>query len=344
MITFDMGSNSEPTEKQGYTHIAEHLLLSGTRNYSKAQLMEKFHRAFDHIEATTSREQVKIFATFDIADFDEVVDTLQEMIFHWECSQKQWTQEKQWLENEMKEYDVSPECNKQQSLINLLPLPQHPIMGTVEALHALEHAQLKDIQEYWKQRIATAQAYVTFLGPFTRAHTTIISTIFTTEQKNAALTHAPTTAALQHNQRTVAIVIAGLPHAYHLLWDRILYFRCKDHPDGYLNTYTVFHDVSALSLYHSDALRVEGAQKILTSRVTKTEFDYVKDIFLKFLRGTLDCIDPINSLHWFAGFQMYAYAPWNTSDPAFIYQQFDKLSYAEFVQYTDIVIASLKEK
>jgi len=61
IITIKNGSFNEPQKYSGYTHIAEHMMFSGTKKISLPNLRDKHLKIFNKLEATTSREDVNIF-------------------------------------------------------------------------------------------------------------------------------------------------------------------------------------------------------------------------------------------------------------------------------------------
>ncbi len=338
-ISIDAGSFDEPKGYEGYTHIAEHLMFSGTRKFSRKILREKMNRMFDRfdLEATTSRESISIFSCFDKKYFDEAVETLEQMIFSWRCTEERFIDEKKMLVDEVQEYYNSYEYQWSKAANRLLPIPQSEVLGSIHRIKRLSFPDIKKITPYWQNIVKIKSRRVTVLGNLTdlqldqlvgkfeyNSHPGTESREFQVVKKDHATEYNVAAYWFQSNR----------PHALTLLLDRVYYWRWRDNPRLYFDYKSKkIHDVTAFTVFCE---RFEGigskkaVEDFFRRAPSRQEFDRVKEIFLSSFRIMLDGLDPIESLHFLDGFASNHYAPLRSTKPRDAYNYFNTMTFEEF--------------
>jgi len=337
MLVVKAGGLDEPKQYKGYTHLAEHLVFSGTKKISREQLQEKFASIFNRIQATTSRKDIKLFCFFDLSDFDEVIFTLKEMFFDWQCPADCFTEEKKMLLEESKEYWNSYERAKQNTVLSLLTLPQNDILLSPASVKKLDRQDIRKAKKYWNYILKNCRREVVTIGKLTNKQQQILADTFA-HKDNMALKNPQWNIAETHLDIKENIIAfwykSSTPHLFDLLLDRIFYWRWQGSslPFDSDYDYMSLKDYRIFFFYDRNKLKKSREIKqIFLNPIDENEFNWAKQKLLIQFNQTFDVVNVIESLHWFAGFADYS--PLFSANPKEAYHFFEKLEFEDFSSF-----------
>jgi len=135
-----VGSRYESAQNNGISHLIEHMLFKGTKNYSARQLAERFDSIGGQFNAFTSKEYTCYYAKVLDEHFPVALHLLSDMFFHSLLDQQELMKEKQVILEEIRMYEDTPD-ELVHELLAKAAFGTHPlgasVSGTKEALEAM---------------------------------------------------------------------------------------------------------------------------------------------------------------------------------------------------------------
>lgn len=336
VITIQNGSFFETTKTEGFTHIAEHLMFSGTKSLNRYELREKHETIFTNLEARTSKEEVNIYCEVDIKDANEAIGILHEMIFDWKCRQDVFTDEKKDLFQETKSYFSSPEDMLRKKMYALLPFEEMEILGNPSKLQKMKYGDIHKIKKYWNTLLAKSTIDLLFVGNnipkelirktgslFSR-HARHKDSKQTWKRKGVDLIETKDSHSLQiqHNIR----------HPYLLFLGQIYQYRLYTHHANFSYLPTQFKH---LTCFFVTGLKKQDALNFFFQPISKKEFSETKRVFLQRFRKALDGTEANDSLAWIQGFRFGTYGDLISENPELVYKQYEQMSYSDFTAFVE---------
>ena len=139
------GSRYESQRMNGISHLIEHMLFKGTKNYTARQLAERFDSIGGQFNAFTSKEYTCYYAKVLDEHFPVALHLLAEMFFHSLLDEQELAKEKQVILEEIRMYEDTPD-ELVHELLAKAAFDRHPlgasVSGTKEALEAMGRGDL----------------------------------------------------------------------------------------------------------------------------------------------------------------------------------------------------------
>ncbi|MBI2436677.1 MAG: insulinase family protein, partial [Candidatus Magasanikbacteria bacterium] len=89
-IVFDLRNLELEKIHNGLLHFGEHLSLIETKKYTQDKLRKKYGIVFNLFDAYTSLDSLVFSVVCHRSDLAEVCAILKEVIYSWECTEKQF--------------------------------------------------------------------------------------------------------------------------------------------------------------------------------------------------------------------------------------------------------------
>lgn len=332
IITMNHGALFENDKTEGFTHLAEHLMFSGTQKDTRYQLREKHDRLFRDLEATTSREEVNIFCTIDAVDIDEAMQTLHEMIFDWKCRSDIFKDEKQQLIQEARAYIASPEHRLRKNIDAFLPFSGREILGDLARIQKWQFSDVQNVKRYWNQFLKKTSIDILLVGNITKKHLASCKKRFTTASEHAKRTKwklVKTEFSTKKNAHALNISCAK-KHPFLLFFGQILDQRSYELPK---NAEYLFAQFQHETIFFVSGVDQKAAKNFFSRHVSATEFNQAKKVFLQRFRRALDGADAVDAILWLQGFRFHTYANLPSEDPLKIYRFFERMTYRECIDF-----------
>lgn len=145
-----VGSNDEPKEKIGITHLIEHMLFKGTSKRSAKDIAEVIDAIGGSMNAFTSKDCTAYYAKVLSEDAPIAIDVLSDMLLNSVFDPIELKKEIKVVKEEIAMYEDSPE-DVAYDLLAALTYPDHPlgwsILGTPETV---SHMTREDILAYMR--------------------------------------------------------------------------------------------------------------------------------------------------------------------------------------------------
>lgn len=341
IVSIRNGSFAEPEKCAGYTHLAEHMMFSGTEKLSRFELRDKHFKMFNKLEAITSREEVKIFGYFDLKDFDEVIEILRQMIYKWKCDKENFQDEKEDLLAEIKTYFSSYEYAMKKESYSLLPIKKSELLGDPAKMKKLTFEDLKKAKKYWEELLVKSNIGITFIsGNLSKKQLAQAQNIFNSDidKKNKKEKWGNSDIKMIESKKMVGFWFkSDLSTLNALLLDRIFYWRWNDNNDLLFDyEYSKVGDITAFYVFNEKEIKQKKeAYDFFTKPINKKEFEETKELLLKSFGQYLDVVDVVESLKWINGFRIDKYAELTSNDPQEAYKYFKKLKFDDFKSFVN---------
>lgn len=139
---------------RGLAHLAEHFIFSGCTGIDKQTFHQKQAELFTDLEATTSRDRIRIFAYCSRPDLQESLSLISEMILNWQCPVDDFQKEKDNVITEAEDYYASQAFRRRQAIYKCLPLEYWEPIGNVDPLEIVSQNDLTIIKDHWLKLIS----------------------------------------------------------------------------------------------------------------------------------------------------------------------------------------------
>lgn len=107
-IIFNVGSQNERLNEQGYSHFIEHLIFKGTKTINSVEIMDKLTFLGADFNAYTSKTSTKFIFKCLSENFENVFDIYANILINAEFESKELDRERQVVIEEMKRCDDDP--------------------------------------------------------------------------------------------------------------------------------------------------------------------------------------------------------------------------------------------
>lgn len=107
-ITFNVGSQNESKEQEGYSHFIEHLIFKGTKTMNSFEILDKLAFLGADYNAYTSKISTKFVLKCLTENFEKCFDIYSDMIINAEFDKNEIDRERQVVIEEMKRCDDEP--------------------------------------------------------------------------------------------------------------------------------------------------------------------------------------------------------------------------------------------
>lgn len=140
-----VGSRYESPSLNGISHLIEHMLFKGTKNFTARQLAEQFDSIGGQFNAFTSKEYTCYYAKVLDEHLPVALKLLADMYFHSLLDEQELAKEKQVIMEEIRMYEDTPD-ELVHELLAKASFGPHPlgasVSGTKEALEAMSREDL----------------------------------------------------------------------------------------------------------------------------------------------------------------------------------------------------------
>jgi len=149
-IWINAGGRYESTSNKGISHVLEHLLFKGTKNYSCRKIKESIEGVGGSLNGFTSEELTCYLVKIPAVHWELALSILSDMVINPSLKAVELEKEKQVILEEIKMYKDLPQSYVHELLDDLLwpnqPLGE-PIIGTVESVESINREQLHLFKE-----------------------------------------------------------------------------------------------------------------------------------------------------------------------------------------------------
>jgi predicted Zn-dependent peptidase len=146
-VWVDAGARNESTDRNGISHLLEHMAFKGTRRRSARRIAEEIEAVGGHLNAYTSREQTAYFARVLADDVPLAVDILADILQHSTFDEGELERERTVIVQEIGQTIDTPD----DLIFDLLQEAAFPgqamgrsILGTAERVSGFDSAALRD--------------------------------------------------------------------------------------------------------------------------------------------------------------------------------------------------------
>jgi zinc protease len=170
----------------GITHLSEHMIFKGSKNYSQEELLKKIKSIGGIINATTSLDTTSFYITLPANHLKKALLILKEMVFQQEFDKSDFEKEKSVIKKEMLLNQDRP-SRKLHKLIWKTVYQQHPyrhpIIGYPKLFDALK---IKDLIWYYQEKYTPNNTVIAVAGDINPEKTLdILKDIFANIEKSA---------------------------------------------------------------------------------------------------------------------------------------------------------------
>lgn len=157
------GSRNETNEKQGISHLMEHMMFKGTEKRTAKEIAEAFDSIGGDVNAFTSKEYTCIFATVLDQHADYAWEVLSDMFLHSTFEEEELEREKKVIAEEIDMIEDTPD-DIIHDYIHESTFKNHPleqsILGTKDSLFQISRDDLLNYREkyYTAERVVVSVA------------------------------------------------------------------------------------------------------------------------------------------------------------------------------------------
>jgi hypothetical protein len=327
MISIHVGSIDEIDI--GMNHFAEHMLFSGFEHISLEEMSQRYGLIFNHLEATTSRDCVKIFCYFDKKYFNIAIETIKEMLWHWKPNKDNWNAEKENLVQEYQNYFSSTLCSLHMQNMSLMNLSNTSVLGSKDFAKNLTFKDVKKAKIYWENILQNHSISAVSIGKLNLDQQESLQNAFTKEGiDNSIISITPST-YIQNSSSAAGLILKHKhKHINHFILERIIHWRSTQFGIQRDVFYTNILSTAGYIVHSKDEYI---RNKILDKNIGYKEFYKGKMLAIESFRRDIDLSNPIETMHWLAELQHYTY------EPKFCYTLMDYYKYIKQLKYNDFM-------
>lgn len=336
-LSFKAGSLRESKDHEGITHVAEHMMFCGTEKMSLEEFQKKIHYIFSEIRAITSRDRVNIFALFHSDDFDEAVEILEQMIFHWKCTPDAFQEEKKELLEEATDFFDSDEHEKFKSRLDFFPLKQIAPLGSMNFIQTLSASDIPHIKSYWDDFVMTTPRSLSFIGKLSKQQSEKLQNIFLKNMPQREIIgkwNIMDSGFVSEKNIIGFWYKSNTAHLCTIVLDGIFFWRCSkiDTPSWRYDS-LITDTIAEFFMYDKKGKFADQEREVFDLHITEEEFLFVQKRIIYLFDENFDVIDAFDSLNWFNDFDVYIYGHANIQSPLQAYQYLRSLTYEDFMKF-----------
>jgi len=166
-ILFKVGAEDEQKEC-GISHLIEHCVFKGTKNYSQEEIAAKFDAISADVDASTSSEFTSYKAVFPKPSLEEVLSLFSDMIFNSVFDKNELEKEKRVIIEEIKMRQDIPDQLAFDNLIKMMYKGTgigNDIAGKISLLNAVTQ---EDMLEYKNAYYNAKNAVISVVGDYSK--------------------------------------------------------------------------------------------------------------------------------------------------------------------------------
>ncbi len=338
-LQFNVGSFSEPKGYEGYMHVAEHFMFVATKSFTHNSLQINIEKNFESLQADTGRDFIKINCIFHINNFDEVINILQEMIYNWECPKENFTEEKEIIIDEARDFYFYQENKIFLKIVKQLEIINNKTpIGKVTDLKKITYKDVSKIKRFWNKQINNASTHAIAIGgSLEKKHLNKISNIFNVTSIQQKNNKNLLTGYMTKSDFTTVWFKGYQNEEFKSLLYRIYYFRWFDNYFNEINfnPHTVL-DFWFCSVYSSSLTKQEIkniADDIFLKPISKKEFDFAKKVLVEYLDKIIDSSDIIESLNFINNQYIVGNIKTTSIKPFELTKKYKSVKYKEFKDF-----------
>ena len=347
-MLFDVRDFDVSKSQIGLLHFAEHLMFIETKKLNENKLRIKHELIFDVLDAYTSLDYLDITVVCSRSDFAEVCSTLKEMLYSWKCNQKQFTEVKQTIIEEIQYSNAQPINIALKALKNPKFDSNDDVIGTTRRIKALKYTDLREIKKVWNKMINTSPRNLLIAGPkLTTAENKILNDLFDTRSHSKPVeneTLTPMTTKYLTQPTVKAIVInTNNSSPFFILLQRLYYIRHLHLNPDWEFSFTRDTNHLIYSVYNNDNtnLNQKTSENFLLAKPTKQEFTMVQDIITKQISSLTDSTDPQELIGWLDIFQIRNIPEFQGKNLLQITKIYKNIDYPKFISHWETIFNDL---
>ena len=314
-------------------------MFCGTGKLPIREFKDKTRYIFPRIETTICQDRVQLLALFHFDDFDEALEILEQMVFHWKCTPKTFREEKKELIEEARDFFGSYEHRKIKSQFSLLPVQKALPLGSVSSLKKLNVSDIPKIKDYWEDLLATVPKSISFIGTQSKERMQKLEKIFLKDVPQRKIIREW---KVKSSHFAVKKNVAGFwyesntAHLCTITLDAVFFWRCAQlRIPRWQYDSRIFDTVAGFFIYDEDENPEKIGKRVFDLNISKAEFDFAQKQVLHRFDEKFDIIDIFDSLEWFDDFDEYTYGPCGIKNPLHAYEYFKSLTYADFMEFVE---------
>src|SRR5690606_31731242 len=159
-----VGSRYESAQNNGISHLIEHMLFKGTKNFTARQLAEQFDSIGGQFNAFTSKEYTCYYAKVLDEHLPVALKLLADMYFHSLLDEQELAKEKQVIMEEIRMYEDTPD-ELVHELLAKASFGPHPLGASVSGTkEALESMSREDLLAFMRQAYTPDNTVIAIAG------------------------------------------------------------------------------------------------------------------------------------------------------------------------------------
>ena len=159
-----VGSRDENLANQGIAHFWEHMAFKGTTKRKAFHIMNKLEAHGGELNAYTTKEKITFYASVLYDHFEKAVDLLADITFDSIFPEKQISNERQVILEEMAMYKDAPDDDIQDEFDHLV-FGNHPLgMNILWVKETVNNFKRDDFTDFIKQHIDTEKIVFACIG------------------------------------------------------------------------------------------------------------------------------------------------------------------------------------
>lgn len=163
-IFFKQGSRDDGFERQGLTHLIEHMFFKGTQKRSAKELSLCIESLGGVMDGFTSRDTTGIYARFASEHLRPVIELLGEILSQPKFDAKDFLKEKEVIYEEIKSIEENPEDMALELLLKALYAP-HPLSFPVTGSEAtIRNLSRDELVRYYEHQYRLDKVLVVAVG------------------------------------------------------------------------------------------------------------------------------------------------------------------------------------
>lgn len=153
------GSRNEASHQAGYTHLLEHLLFKGSKQYSTTQLAARFAAMGGQINAQTGRELTVLYGLVTADKLSELLGLLLRVFLAPAFSEADVVHERQTVLQETASFS-----DKEDAILAQI-WPKHPLGNPITGqMKTLQNATAACLHSFWHENLQGCRLYITAAG------------------------------------------------------------------------------------------------------------------------------------------------------------------------------------
>jgi hypothetical protein len=343
------GAKVEKENEIGFLHFAEHLVLSGTKNYDEQSLAKKVDDVFNLFHATTSLDRVSFNFSFDILDLEKALTLFLQMM-DFSISKQAFLSQKQNIIEETKEYFEGFGAFVRTEISELLKIKRLHGLAPVSVLKKLDYRSYPKIKNFWEKFISETESSFFVFGNVSNKEKHFIessfnnflgktlesSEVFKVKNKEIGSLKSFNAGKFVYKQgKEIAFLSykSDYQHVFNILFDYLLFLRCQREKKKFFRMYSRIEGYSVFSVWAQRKADFKKFSKILCEKPNEEEFLLAKDYLKKEFHQIFDFSPGIfESMEFLSDFENKNFFPFLENSKAY-YDFILKTGFNDFISW-----------